>query len=127
MFSKTIISSITLISFVGLLNSCSSPDVPAQNMGPQKYKVLSVKAQDLDLYSEYLASLEGMQDVEIRPKLDGYIDAIFVDEGDAVKKGQKLFKISNPQYEQTASKRSSDSYSTYFKYCNYLFPIIGIG
>ena len=102
MFSKKIISSIAIISFVGLLNSCGSSDSAGPVMGPQKYKVVSTISQDLDLYSEYPASLEGMQDVEIRPKLDGYIETIYVDEGAAVKKGQKLFKISNPQYEQTA-------------------------
>ena len=32
--------------------------------------------------------------------MDGYIDAIYVDEGATVKKGQPLFRISNPQYEE---------------------------
>jgi membrane fusion protein (multidrug efflux system) len=38
--------------------------------------------------------------VEIRPKIDGYMQALYVDEGSVVKKGQLLFRISAPIYEQ---------------------------
>lgn len=46
------------------------------------------------------ATIQGQQVVEIRPKVDGYIEAIYVAEGANVHKGQLLFKINNPQYEQ---------------------------
>ena len=62
---------------------------------------MTLKERDITLYTDYPATIEGRQNVEIRPKIDGYIDAIYVDEGDAVKKGQLLFRISNPQYEET--------------------------
>jgi len=44
--------------------------------------------------------LQGQQNIEIRPKIDGYVEHIYIDEGATVKKGQLLFKISAPQYEQ---------------------------
>jgi membrane fusion protein (multidrug efflux system) len=52
------------------------------------------------LRQEYPATLQGQQNIEIRPKIDGYIEKIFIDEGATVKKGQLLFRISAPQYEQ---------------------------
>jgi membrane fusion protein (multidrug efflux system) len=52
------------------------------------------------LRAEYPANLQGQQNIEIRPKIDGYIEKIFIDEGATVKKGQLLFKINAPQYEQ---------------------------
>ena len=64
------------------------------------YPVLKAGAFTTIIQAEYPATLQGQQNVEIRPKIDGYIERIFIDEGAAVKKGQLLFKISAPQYEQ---------------------------
>jgi membrane fusion protein (multidrug efflux system) len=71
--------------------------------GPQpikEYPVLVVKPDTVTLYQDYPATIQGQQNVEIRPKVDGFVQAIYVDEGASVKKGQKLFHISAPQYEQ---------------------------
>ncbi|RZL00406.1 MAG: biotin/lipoyl-binding protein, partial [Hymenobacter sp.] len=70
--------------------------------GPQPikdYPVLVVKPDTVTLYQDYPATIQGQQNVEIRPKVDGFVEAIYVDEGASVRKGQKLFHISAPQYE----------------------------
>ncbi len=67
---------------------------------PQVYPVFAVATQSTTLDSDYPATIEGIQDVDIRPKVDGFIEKIYVDEGAVVKKGQLLFKINAPQYEQ---------------------------
>ncbi|PQA58786.1 efflux RND transporter periplasmic adaptor subunit [Siphonobacter curvatus] len=67
---------------------------------PKEYPVITVAAQPTDVYTDYPATMQGQQNVEIRPKIDGYIDHIYVDEGALVRKGQVLFRISAPQYEQ---------------------------
>lgn len=66
----------------------------------QSYPVFTVKAQTTTLNSDFPATLQGQQNIEIRSKIDGYVDKIFVDEGAVVKKGQMLFRISAPQYAQ---------------------------
>lgn len=66
----------------------------------KEYETFTVTPQDFMLYSDFPATIEGEQNVEIRPKIDGYIEKIYVDEGTSVKKGQPLFKISAPQFEQ---------------------------
>ncbi len=71
--------------------------------GPQPikdYPVLVVRPDTVTLYQDYPATIQGQQNVEIRPKIDGSVEAIYVDEGASVKKGQRLFRISAPQYEQ---------------------------
>ncbi len=68
--------------------------------GPASYKVIAVSVDSATLQTDYPALLRGEQDIEIRPKIDGYIESIFVTEGAVVRKGQPLFKIRNPQYEQ---------------------------
>ena len=66
----------------------------------KEYPVLVVRPDSVTLYQDYPATIQGQQNVEIRPKVDGYVEAIYVDEGANVKKGQRLFHISAPQYEQ---------------------------
>ncbi len=65
-------------------------------MGGQvaEYLVQEVTPQNITLYQNFPATLEGEQTVEIRPRVAGYIEKIFVDEGDYVKKGQLLFQIN---------------------------------
>jgi len=58
--------------------------------------------------ADYPASIQGIQNIEIRPKIDGYVESIYVDEGAAVKHGQLLFRISAPQYEQAVKTASAN-------------------
>lgn len=64
------------------------------------YPVITVTRRTTTLNSDYPATIQGQQNIEIRPKIDGYIQTIYVDEGATVKKGQPLFRINAPQYEQ---------------------------
>lgn len=89
----------------GLLFLFSCGNKNAQNnatfaQGPGTYKVITLQPRSVTLSTDYPASIQGLQNIEIRPKVDGYIEKIFVDEGSLVKKGQLLFKINAPQYEQ---------------------------
>jgi membrane fusion protein (multidrug efflux system) len=88
-----------------LLASCGNNDAAkkaaaAAAAGPQPYPVFTVSTQNTTLDSDYPATIEGIQNIDIRPKVDGFIERILVDEGAVVKKGQLLFTINAPQYEQ---------------------------
>jgi membrane fusion protein, multidrug efflux system len=66
----------------------------------QEYAVSTVKPVTVTIHKDFPATIEGQQVIEIRPMISGYLQDIFVNEGDHVKKGQLLFKIKNPMYEQ---------------------------
>lgn len=83
-----------------LLMACGDNQQKKPKAGTKTYQVLTVKSRSATIYYEFPAVIEGQQVIEIRPKVDGYVEDIYVDEGATVKKGQLLFKISNPQYEQ---------------------------
>jgi len=80
--------------------SCNSKNNEETKKTLKTYKVLKAKPTNTTLIMEYPASLKGIVDVEIRSKIDGYIDKIFVDEGQEVITGQILFRIHNPQFAQ---------------------------
>ncbi|MFL9839323.1 efflux RND transporter periplasmic adaptor subunit, partial [Flavobacterium sp. ST-75] len=66
---------------------------------------------DATTFEEYTANLEGQQNVEIRPKVTGFIQKIYVDEGQHVNKGQLLFKLETQTLNQdaAAAKASVDA------------------
>jgi len=80
--------------------------------GPQaklkSYTVMKLSPRDVVVDADYPASIQGIQNIEIRPKIDGYVESIYVDEGAAVKRGQLLFRISAPQYEQNVKTASAN-------------------
>ncbi|RZJ52398.1 MAG: efflux RND transporter periplasmic adaptor subunit, partial [Flavobacterium sp.] len=67
------------------------------------FPVQTIAPQDAVVFEEYTANLEGQQNVEIRPKVNGFIQKIYVDEGQVVKKGQLLFKLETQTLNQDAS------------------------
>ena len=73
-----------------------------------EYPVLTIAPRQTTLFTDYPAAIQGQQNIEIRPKIDGYIETIYVDEGATVKKGQLLFRISAPQYEQEVRTAQAD-------------------
>ena len=92
-----------LLPVLLIISSCGGGDQKKAGPPPaqvQSYPVFAVTLQSTDLETDYPATLEGIQNVDIRPKVDGFIEKIYVDEGATVKKGQLLFSINAPQYEQ---------------------------
>jgi membrane fusion protein (multidrug efflux system) len=64
------------------------------------YPVVTLTPETVTVHQEFPATIEGQQVIEIRPMISGYIQEIYVNEGDHIRKGQLLFRIRNPMYEQ---------------------------
>lgn len=67
----------------------------------QEYPVMVMSKQDANMQSVYPATVRGQEDIEIKPRVDGNIEAIYVDEGSVVRAGQALFRINSPSSEQS--------------------------
>ncbi len=65
----------------------------------REYDVMVMQPTSRKLNSVYSASIRGKQDIDIRPKVSGYITDIYVKEGSIVRKGQTLFVIDQVPYE----------------------------
>lgn len=101
---------IWILIVIAALNGCnSSAGAPSmQAPAPPALPVVTLQVSPATTYREFNASLEGSQDIEIRPQVDGYLDQILVDEGAYVKKGQPLFKINaRPYQEQLNTARAT--------------------
>lgn len=84
-----------------ILASCSTT---SQQEKDEKYKVTSPIVVDTVYTKEYVAEINALQNVEVRSRIKGFIESIFVDEGQTVSKGQILFTIGSKEYQQELTK-----------------------
>ncbi|MDX6189173.1 efflux RND transporter periplasmic adaptor subunit [Flavobacterium sp. Fl-318] len=95
--------SFSLLAIMLVFASCKKKEEQAPPQGPAPFPVKTVTIQNATVYQDYTANLEGQQNVEIRPKVNGFIQKIYVDEGQVVKKGQLLFKLETQTLNEDAS------------------------
>jgi len=65
-----------------------------------EYAVRTLTTSSASLDNSYPATIRGKQDIEIRPKISGFVTRLCVDEGSVVRKGQVLFEIDDVQYRE---------------------------
>ncbi|CAZ95567.1 efflux RND transporter periplasmic adaptor subunit [Zobellia galactanivorans] len=101
------LSILGLLSAGLLLSSCfgTTPTPPAGGATPPppSLKVGELTPQDITIYNEFSTTLEGKQNVEIWPKVSGFIQHVYVEEGQKIKKGQLLFKLETQTLNQDAN------------------------
>jgi len=80
---------------------------PAKSGPPPTVAVTTVSSQVLDRPMMLPGDLSAFQDVEIRARVAGFVEAINVDRGSTVKKGQLLARLAAP--ELTAQRVESEA------------------
>ena len=89
---------MTLAAIAATLVSCGSGG-GRPSFGDNEYPVVTAGTSSADMQTTYPASIKGVQDVEIRPKAQGFLTQINVKEGQTVSAGQVLFVIDNETYQ----------------------------
>lgn len=79
------------------LAACAKEKAPAA-LPPPEIPVVTVTAKDTPLEFDLVAQLRGYEDVEIRARVEGYLQTIDYAEGSTVQKGKLLFTIDDQQY-----------------------------
>lgn len=93
---------LLLAALALVMASCGSKQQGKPNFGDNEYAVRTIGGQNSELETSYPATIKGVQDVEIRPKISGFITKVCVKEGQQVSKGQLLFVIDNVTYSAAA-------------------------
>lgn len=96
-----------LILFGGLLSSCKNESGQNMAQAAPQYPVLKISEAPITLQRKYPAVIQGEEDIEIRPRINGYLQKIYIEEGSRVKKGDLLFKIDAPQYNEVVKAAQS--------------------
>jgi membrane fusion protein, multidrug efflux system len=90
--TQLVSASIFLASLSSLIaGGCSAP--PQAQTPPPEVKVVPVELQDVPVHGEWIGTLDGMVNAEIKAQVTGYLLTQRYTEGSFVKKGQLLFEL----------------------------------
>ncbi|MGI4740520.1 MAG: efflux RND transporter periplasmic adaptor subunit [Janthinobacterium lividum] len=102
--SRLAASLLSMLVVAGACNSKKEEAGAAAAGAPaapvKDYPVLTLEPQPATLHSDYPTVLQGQSNVDIRPKVEGFIDQVLVDEGARVRKGQLLFRLNSDEADQ---------------------------
>lgn len=92
---------ITLVMGLSVLTGCHKEEVGPPP--PMPVKVAVVEVRDVPIYSEWVGQTRGGEEVEIRARVEGYLDRVVYKEGTFVKRGQVMYIIDPLQYSANVS------------------------
>ena len=76
---------------MAVLSSCGGGQ-SGMKLGDDEFTVVAVQSTASQQSTSYPATIKGVQDIEVRPQVSGFIVKLCVDEGATVKKGQAPFR-----------------------------------
>ena len=90
-------------SFLSLI-ACSQPGAAPPAPPPPTVAVVDVVERDVPLISEWIATLDGYVNAQIRPEVTGYLVQRAYQDGALVRKGQVLFEIDGRPFKTALSQ-----------------------
>lgn len=83
-----------------------------------KFLVTSPLKKDTTITREYVCQIHAIQHIEVRALEKGYLEKIYVDEGQSVKKGQLMFQIMPMVYDAEMQKAKAEADFAEIEYQN---------
>ena len=98
---------LVLAIFMLALQACNKKQQAPPPQQARPYPVIVVPERDITAYNRYPASIQGRNNNDVRAKISGYIKEVLVDEGQAVSRGQVLFRLETNMLSENASAARS--------------------
>ena len=98
-----------LAGLCALLYQTSCTSKKEEKKEVSKYTVTSPLKIDTSFTKEYVSQIKSIRNVELRAQEKGYLQNIYVDEGQFVKAGQLLFRIMPKMYEAELLKAQAET------------------
>jgi membrane fusion protein (multidrug efflux system) len=102
---KRVVASIALSSLL-LFTSCNKKKEEKEEA--TIYPVTSPVVMDTVIDKEYVAQIRSVKNIEVRAQEKGFLEKIFVDEGQFVHQGQTLFRIMPKLYQAELLKAQAE-------------------
>ena len=106
----------SLISISLLMAGCQ-PHEEEHHETP-KYEAATPFREDINIKKEYVCQVHGIRHIEVRALERGYLENIYVDEGQMVHKGQLMFKIMPNIYQAELLKAQAEASTMNIEYTN---------
>ena len=103
---------IILVSAICFFAACSGNQKPVdltetKATGTKKYEIGSITEKALSSYARLPGQLNPFNEVNLFPKVNGFVKQIFVDRGSQVSKGQLLLTLEAPEMESQLQAANS--------------------
>lgn len=96
----------TAVAALMLNFGCKSKDDEKEE--ETKFLVTSPLLRDTTVARQYVCQIRSSQHIELRALEKGYLEKIYVDEGQSVRRGQKMFQIMPMVYQAEAEKAAAE-------------------
>lgn len=90
---------IIFSSFTVIISGCTGDAKDREAAAPQMIPVTKILAKDTVVDREYVADINAYRKTAIHARIQGYLEHIYVDEGQEVKEGQLLFRINADEFK----------------------------
>ncbi|HNO74589.1 MAG TPA: efflux RND transporter periplasmic adaptor subunit [Nitrosomonas mobilis] len=116
MITKLSVVFLSLIA-VPFLNGCNHAETETHHELP-KFEATTPFHKDVSLPRQYVSQIKAIMHIEIRALEKGYLEGIFVDEGQWLKKGQPMFKIMPKIYQAELQRARAEAQTAKIEYLN---------
>ena len=99
---------LILTGFIALLCSTSCKQKEEQKEEDAKLLVTTPIKMDTTIVKEYVGQVRSIRHIELRAQERGYLQSVYVDEGQTVRKGQPLFQIMPNIYQAEMQKSEAE-------------------
>jgi RND family efflux transporter MFP subunit len=107
-FGSTRVLSFILFAVLALaMTGCGRTQAAAPSPPPE-VRVAPVVQQDVPVYSEWVATLDGYVNAQVQPQVSGYIIKQNYREGSLVRKGEVLFEIDPRPFQAALDRAKGD-------------------
>ena len=97
------LSTIFIITL--LLFSCGGDETV--QLPPPVVQVYTTTTTDVPIFKEFIGETQGFKDIDIRARVEGYLEGINFEEGSIVKKDQLLYTIESQPFEENVAEKQS--------------------
>ncbi|WP_338875396.1 efflux RND transporter periplasmic adaptor subunit [Spirosoma sp. SC4-14] len=91
-----------------VMTGCHKTETKTDQPETLTLPVVKLARQSTTLKKEYVGTLEAVRNVEIRARVSGFLEKIYVDEGQPVRQGQLLFKLNEAEYQAELDKAKAN-------------------
>jgi membrane fusion protein, multidrug efflux system len=100
-------NTLLIIGLTLIFVSCNSGNSKDKNIVISNLPVLTLQKRSIEVPKTYVCDIQAVQFVEVRAKVEGFVDKIYVDEGQFVKKGQSLFQLTSMEFTEMVNSANA--------------------
>lgn len=109
---------LMLMGLCALLIHTSCNSHKKEKKAETKFLVTSPVRMDTSIINEYVCQIKSIRHIELRAQERGYLQNIYIDEGQYVREGQLLFRIMPKLYEAELQKSQAEAKVAEIEYLN---------